>query len=644
MVARKQTTRLVLLVQLPIPPVGLARPRGNIPLAAGYLKAYAQRHCGGDVQIEILPQDIADRYGDAALVAEILDREPWLVGFCCYLWNIERTLWVAGQLKQHRAETLIVLGGPEITPDNTWVLQSGAADYAVVGEGEATFARLLHALGSRRVSPDAIPGAIPLGCRGAALSDFGLGQPNPIEPLDEVPSPYLSGVLAPDGEGTIYLETLRGCRFRCKYCYYPKSFRRLRMFSQARVLETLRWANTADVKEIVLLDPTLNGRRDFDALLDLLARGNSAKRFSYSAELRAELLEPGQAERLAAARVSEVEIGLQTVDPLAQQLASRRTDPEAFARGAKALADAGIRRRVDLIVGLPGDRADSVRRGIEFLARHKLYDEVQVFNLSVLPGTAFRRNARRLGLVYQDRPPYAVLRTPTLQLEQIAMLIEEAEAAFGTRFDPLPAAAELVRFADSGRCQSTAQSSASRAGLCGNLTSSSSLAEVVRVPLDRAGGNEPWALLPPPQRWANSLLLWMQAADFDAARHTAAAVLDYVLRQAPHTTLHAVIEPQGDYRQVSPRSLALLLETSYQTVSYLDRYYSVQPGRLRGAKRLVVVAPEPARKDRHWRQAASQYAELVFRSTRPGGSLDASRGVKSYVSAPRTLHRCPRAL
>jgi hypothetical protein len=262
----------------------------------------------------------------------------------------------------------------------------------------------------------------------------------------------------------------------------------------------------------------------------------------------------------------------------------------------------------------------------------------------VLPGTAFRRNARRLGLVYQDRPPYAVLRTPTLQLEQIVMLIEEAEAAFVTRFDPLPAAAELVRFADSGRCQSTAQSSASRAGLCGNLTSSSSLAEVVRMSLDRAGGNEPWALLPPPQRWANSLLLWMQAADFDAARHTAAAVLDYVLRQAPHTTLHAVIEPQGDYRQVSPRSLALLLETSYQTVSYLDRYYSVQPGRLRGAKRLVVVAPEPARKDRHWRQAASQYAELVFRSTRPGGSLDASRGVKSYVSAPRTLHRCPRAL
>jgi len=611
--ARKTTTRLALLVQLPIPPVGLTPPRGNVPLAAGYLKAYAQRCCGTDVQIEILPQEIADRYGDAALVAEILGREPWLVGFSCYLWNVERTLWVARQLKQQRAETLIVLGGPEITPENTWVLQSGAADYAVVGEGEATFARLLHALGSRRVSPDAIPGAVPLASRGAALSDFGLGQPNPVEPLDEVPSPYLDGVLAPDGEGTIYLETLRGCRFRCKYCYYPKSFRRLRMFSQSRLLETLRWANTADVKEIVLLDPTLNGRRDFDALVDVLAHGNSAQRFSYSAELRAELLEPRQAEKLAAAGVSEVEIGLQTVDPAAQQLASRRTDPEEFARGANALGSAGIRRRVDLIVGLPGDGVESVRRGIEFLARRKLYEEVQVFNLSVLPGTAFRRNARRLGLVYQDRPPYAVLQTPTLNLEQMAALVEEAEAAFGTCFDPLPAAAELVSLADTGRCEPTAKSSTPRADLCSSGFSSGSVAQVIRMSLDGPGADKPWALLPPPQRWANSLLLWLQAADFDAARHTAAAVLDYVLCQAPHTTLQVVLEPQGDYQQVSPRCLSLLLETLYRTISYLDRYYSVQPGRLRGAKRLVVVAPEAARKDRRWRQAAGQYAELVFR-------------------------------
>jgi hypothetical protein len=29
-------------------------------------------------------------FGDRALVAAILEYDPWLVGFTCYLWNIER--------------------------------------------------------------------------------------------------------------------------------------------------------------------------------------------------------------------------------------------------------------------------------------------------------------------------------------------------------------------------------------------------------------------------------------------------------------------------------------------------------------------------------------------------------------------------
>src|SRR2546430_2381060 len=52
----------------------------------------------------------------------LAEREPWLVGFTCYIWNIERTLWVGRELKRIRPEVRIVLGGPEITADNSWVL------------------------------------------------------------------------------------------------------------------------------------------------------------------------------------------------------------------------------------------------------------------------------------------------------------------------------------------------------------------------------------------------------------------------------------------------------------------------------------------------------------------------------------------
>src|SRR5262245_45733386 len=76
------SSRRVLLIQLPIPPLGPDRIRGNVPLAAAYLKLFAEKQgLGARYAIDILPASLANLLGDQALVAEILRREPWLVGF-----------------------------------------------------------------------------------------------------------------------------------------------------------------------------------------------------------------------------------------------------------------------------------------------------------------------------------------------------------------------------------------------------------------------------------------------------------------------------------------------------------------------------------------------------------------------------------
>jgi len=148
----------VLLVQLPIPPPGPLPIRGNVPLAAAYLKVYAEeRGLGEFFDIEILEPVLANQLSDRGLVEEILSRRPWLVGFSCYLWNVERSLWIAEQLKRQLPELKVVLGGPEITADNPWVVAHGkgtvpfssdenwdssrfiacsSVDHAIIGEGE----------------------------------------------------------------------------------------------------------------------------------------------------------------------------------------------------------------------------------------------------------------------------------------------------------------------------------------------------------------------------------------------------------------------------------------------------------------------------------------------------------------------------
>src|SRR5690349_1180804 len=97
--------RKVVLVQLPIPPQGPEPIRGNVPLAAAHLKLHAESlGFGREYDIEVFPAAQANRLGDLALAATLADRDPWMVGFTCYLWNIERTLWIARELKRLRPD------------------------------------------------------------------------------------------------------------------------------------------------------------------------------------------------------------------------------------------------------------------------------------------------------------------------------------------------------------------------------------------------------------------------------------------------------------------------------------------------------------------------------------------------------------
>ncbi len=200
----------------------------------------------------------------------------------------------------------------------------------------------------------------------------------------------------------------------------------------------MRHAREAGAKEVVLLDPTLNQRKDFDDFLRLLARENHDHQFTYFGELRAEGIRPETAQLLRAANFTEVEIGLQSIDPQAQSLMDRKNNLKAFERGVGALIEAGIKVKVDLIIGLPGDTVASVRRGFEYLASSKLFTSTQVFNLAILPGTAFRQEAEQLGLKFQPRPPYYVYETPTLDTSDLYMLMEEAQNVFDSEWDPFP--------------------------------------------------------------------------------------------------------------------------------------------------------------------------------------------------------------
>ena len=405
--------RKVLLIQLPIPLLTFGKRTGNIPLGPACLKMAAAGLSG--VEVKILPESVISYVGDGALLQCVLAEQPDIVGFTVYCWNLERAKWLAREIKK-TCLPRIIFGGPEITPDNER-MWSEDVDFWVFGEGERVFVKLLSEpqFWSRT---------------SAALNATPL--------FNSAPSPYLSGLLEHDIEEMMLLETQRGCSYGCGFCYYNKAMAGRSIADLAVVAEGVRWAREQRLKEVYLLDPSLNTHPALRALVEAIGSINNDRHLAISSEIRAEAIDGTYADLFAAAGFTLFEIGLQSANAKALEVMKRPTNLKRFLAGVGELRRVGIRPKIDLIVGLPGDDLAHFRKTVDFVIENGLEEDIQVFPLYVLPGTDFRSHHRRLGLQFAAEPPYTVISNRTFSQDDIVAAFDYAEEKLGLSLHPLP--------------------------------------------------------------------------------------------------------------------------------------------------------------------------------------------------------------
>lgn len=403
----------VLLVQLPLHPGCAFEPTGNIPLAPARLAAAA-----GLPLNSVLPGNLCDTLSDSEMLSVILSREPAAVAFTLYMWNVERSVWLANETKRALPGVPVIGGGPEVTRDNLWLRESGAFHLLVEGEGEV-FARNLR-----------IPQTL-MEMAGHLTGFTSTGECTFLP--DHWPDPYFSGHLEGSGDLPAHIETVRGCPHFCAYCAYRRICPKPRISPARAVLGTLEGHLEAGRSEFVFLDPTFNGRADLPALLS----GMRGMGLSCFAEVRAGMggLDP---RALAEAGFHSVEVGLQTTNRKVLMAMGRHDDPGRTLRGALELGNAGVEPIVDLIFGLPGDSPESILEAGERLVKLGLGESVQAFYLSVLPGTALREMAAGIGLEFMNRPPYWVTGLPGLSLDHLASARDELGSILGYDLDMEP--------------------------------------------------------------------------------------------------------------------------------------------------------------------------------------------------------------
>jgi hypothetical protein len=406
----------VALLQLPVPEVQPLYNEGNIPLAAGYLKAVALASSpAGALDIRIIPRDIANFGGDSAVVDWVVETGTAMAGFTSYMWNIERNIRIARRLKLRNPDIFIIFGGPEID-GNHWVLDEPAIDLLVVGEGEQAFADIL----GRRA-------------QGLPLPKI-LAAEHYLD-LKRLPNPYLEKIIVPSAGESMFLETMRGCPYHCKYCFYSKSYSGMRYFSEDLMGSFFEMARQYNVPEVYVMDPSFNVAPGLKARLEKIARANSTK-IPLHTEIRLESVTPKIAALMQQAGFHSAEVGLQSINPQALKAIHRSFDRDAFIAGARNLQEQGIDAKTGVILGLPHDKPRDFANTIDFLIDLNLQESMEIYPLSILPGTKLRDEAASFGLQHMDKPPYQVLSTPTMKQEEMQLAISIAEDKLGIEFFP----------------------------------------------------------------------------------------------------------------------------------------------------------------------------------------------------------------
>lgn len=342
------------------------------------------------------PRDIAEA---------ILAYEPKIVGFGVYIWNTNATAQVISILKRVAPEIRIVLGGPEVSHESETQSICQAADFVIKGEADLFFRDFCRDY----LQEGKLPSAKWLQA--------------PLPEIKSIASPYAYYTDEDIRNRVLYVEASRGCPYKCEYCLSSLD-KSVRGFELDRFLADMDRLIERGARQFKFVDRTFNlsaatSSRILNFFLERIDRGLFLHFEMVPDRLPDELKElirkfpPGSLQ---------FEIGIQTWNPEVAKLVSRRQDYARIADNFAFLTkQTGVHLHADLIAGLPGETLESFAVGFDAVSALGPH-EIQLGLLKRLKGTPIIRHDAEWGMVYQEHPPFQILKTRTMDYATLQQL------------------------------------------------------------------------------------------------------------------------------------------------------------------------------------------------------------------------------
>jgi len=335
-------------------------------------------------------------------VAEkLLQETPDLIGIGVYIWNATHVKELVHILKRVSPQTIIVLGGPEVSY-LPFRVNFDEADYIIQGEGDLAFYELCKRVQNEEKVQKITP----------------MSLPN----LKEIELPYKYYTDEDVKNRYIYVEISRGCPFECEFCLSSMD-EKVRAFNLDAVLEEFEKLWQRGARNFKFVDRTFNlNMKAANQILDFFL----AKEPPYFAhfEVIPDHFPSSLREKIKSFPhgALQLEIGIQTLNLDIANNISRQLKLDKIQDNIRFLEEETTAHiHLDLIVGLPGESLKSFGDNLDKLMSMSSC-EIQIGILKKLSGTHISRHDIEYEMVYSDIPPYDILKNSQLSFEDIQVM------------------------------------------------------------------------------------------------------------------------------------------------------------------------------------------------------------------------------
>ena len=386
------------------------------------LAVYSLKANAGEYAPQVILCEYTINHRREEILADLYGQKADIIGFSCYLWNVEYVISIARDLKKICPGLEIVVGGPEVSyhPEQ-FLSEYNFFDMVIVGEGEQTFSEFLdYAIGGNGSLADIC---------GIVYRDGDKVRRNaPAEGIniEKLIFPYED--LSNMENRIIYYESMRGCPFLCSYCLSSIE-KSVRIKSLEKTFREIDFFLRAKVPQVKFVDRTFNCNHEhaYEVWKYLKEHDNGVTNFHF--EIAGDLLKEEDFQLLGSMRpgLVQFEIGVQSTNPDTIRAIRRVMDLDRLRHNMRKIKAAhNIHVHLDLIAGLPYEDFSSFRQSFNDVYKMKP-DQLQLGFLKVLDGSYMNEKKEEYGVVYSTLPPYEVYATNWISYEDVRELKQVEE-------------------------------------------------------------------------------------------------------------------------------------------------------------------------------------------------------------------------